>query len=255
MIMKKLLLIAALTALCSVSYAQSTGIRIMKFMPLLSGYNVAVPTNATPGLGIVNTLFTMYNGQIVYSLTNNVVNGTLNTNTTAPDAFKIVDLVADANGDVNANAALVVYIGNTNWIPVVVTNSFGQYFVTNWTLATSKTPNWMYPGTTNVYPVYDQASTNPITISLYRALAINPQGGLGADLSPTLSVTNTMWETTPSFTCVVTGLGINPVCLITNLPTVFLQGARHVKATVNTPANSSQNGTLLLNQLGIMQPQ
>jgi hypothetical protein len=231
------------------AFAQGTTIRETKFLPLLSGYNVLIPTNATPGWGVTNVLFTTYSGQVVYSKTNNSYNATVNTNLVAPDAFKLVSLPADANGNFNANAAVAIYLGNTNWIPVAVTNSVGQYFVTNWALAQSQYPNWMYPATTNLYPAFAASATNVVTVSLYRVASTTANGG---STGPTIQIA----ETTPSFTFTVTATGITPICVITNLPATYLQGAKQVYATVTATANSASNGNgILLNQLGVIQPQ
>ena len=195
--------------------------------------------------------YTTYGGQIVYSLTNNSYNATQNTNLIAPDAFKLVSLAPLANGDFAANAAVVLYIGNTNWIPVAVTNSFGQYFVTNWVLASSQYPNWMYPATTNVYPTYGLTATNVVTVTLYRLGLQYPQGGVA---SATLQKSVNIPETAGAFSFSVNATGITNLCVITNLPSGWLVGARQVYATVSANATTGGSG-VLLNQLGIVQPQ
>jgi len=248
--MKKLLI--SLLATVSVAAVASP---VPKFLPLLSGYNVAVPTNTAAGLGVTNTLYTTYNGQVLHSLTNDVINGTLQTNLQNADAFKYVELMPDANGDVNANTALFIYVGNTNWIPVVVTNSVGQYMVTNtWLLAPAGPfPNWMYPATTNYYGVYTNAATNLVTVTLYRAPALNPQGMYPASLKPFVP----LWETTNTFSFSFSPQGIQPVGMYTNLPTTWLQGARYVYASITAGVNTGNSGSagILVNQLGILQPQ
>ncbi len=240
---------------------------LTRFLPLLSGYNVLVTTNAAVGFGVTNTLNTSYNGQIIHSITNDVFNGTLNTNVLTPDAFRVISLEPDANGDINANAYVTVMIGNTNYIPIAITNSVGQWFVptqpyttnyatagyaTVWPLGINTGPSWMSPATTNLYPGIPAASTNAWTITLYRAGTTKLQGGLGADQAPYTP----MWETTGAFSFSVAATGVTPVCVITNLPVGWLQGARFVYATVSGAANLGSNGgTNIVNQLGIVQPQ
>lgn len=258
--MKKLILVLGLIlGFISLGVADSAT-PTWKFIPLLSGYNVFVPTNSAPvagvvptvGLGSTNVLYTSYNGQVLFSLTNNYVNGVLNTNGVAPDAFRRIDLASDANGDIVANAALGLYIGNTNWIPIVVTNSFGQYMVTNWILATSQYPNWMNPASTNAYINFPAAATNVLTVNLYRVMTANPQGGgQGANLGPSFMIP----ETTPGFTFQVNATGITPLAVITNLPIGFLTGARSVYCTMTCTNGAVNNAGLLVNQLGILQPQ
>ena len=238
--------------------AQSTT-PTMRFLPLLSGYNVFVPTNATTiGLGVTNVLFTTTAGQVLFSLTNNYIaasSGTavLNTNLTVGDAFKIVSLTADANGDINANTSLWISYGNTNAIPIVATNSAGQWFVTNWLYAVSIVPNWMYPATTNYYQQFIAgAMTNTITVTLYRAATLNPMGSLGASLGPNVP----LWETTNAWNFTfVPSAGVTGGTLSTNLPTTWLQGAKFVYMTISAAAGGGVGGGELLNQAGIMQPQ
>ena len=250
-ITKKLIGVAASLALASSVFAQSTATPIMRFIPLLTGYNVLLATNVTSGLGVTNILFSNPQGQIVYSLTNNSYNGTLNTNLTVGDAFKAVTFAVDVNGDINANASLFISVGNTNLIPVAVTNSFGQYFVTNWPLAQAQYPNWMYPGTTNLYPAFTAAqSTNQLTVTLIAGIGDIRGTGYG----PVIGNPYPLWETTGTFTCVVTPNGVTPVNLFTNLPTGFLQHAHKVYATITPTVGGTGNG-ILLNQLGILQPQ
>jgi hypothetical protein len=98
------------------------------YQNFLNGWNLCVSNNTTVTAGYTNNLFTYYHGEVYNSFT---TNGVGNTNNLAPDAFVSsgVDLFADANGDVVSNAVIVAYIGNTNWIPVVTTNTAGQYFI------------------------------------------------------------------------------------------------------------------------------
>jgi len=235
------------------------------FTPLLSGFNVLVQTNLVSNQGLAygatlnttNVMYTTVNGQIVLSyqqITN--VSGSYSTNV-APDAFKIVQLYPDLNGDINANASVIVQYGNTNYLPIIATNAQGQYFTTNWALATSQYPNWMYPGTTNFYPLFN-AATNTFTVTLYRAPTKFLNGSGGAGNESTLFPYTPMWETTSAFSFTVTQNGsCTNGCVITNLPAAWLQGAKYVYANINLPANMSTNlatGGVLINQLGILAP-
>jgi hypothetical protein len=253
---KTLVLVGAM-ALPLASFAQSSATPIVKFLPLLSGYNVAVPTNATVGIGSTNVLFTAYNGQVLYSLTNNMGN----TNSVAADAFQPVKLSPDANGDVVANASLVYAFGNTNLIPQVVTNSAGQWFVvtttgtnvlnlgnyTAWPLAAPNSQMWMYPATTNYYQQYLVNSTNVVTINIYRAPALTANGASTGGAVP-------LWETTAGFTTNITTTATSQYGYCA-LPVGFMQGAAFVKATVTGGPLANSSVTTLLNQLGIVQPQ
>ena len=260
--LKQLASVGAGLLLCGSAMAQNSVSTIHRYLPLITGYNVYVQTNTTPGLGVTNTLYTTYNGQIVYSLTNNSYNGSaVNTNLIANDAFNVGKLATDINGDINANAAVYVYCSNTNWIPIAITNSVGQWFVpatpyttnystaawaTVWPLASAQSPNWMYPATTNTYPNLN--GTNLVTVNLYAGPSMNPQGGYGPTIGPNVA----LWETTPSFSFSFTTTGGTPVGLFTNLPTSFLQHAKNIYATVSV--NTTNNG-VLLNTIGILQPQ
>lgn len=248
--MKKLILVLGLILSIIPSVVAQSATPIWKAIPLLSGYNVYVQTNqAAIGLGSTNVLNTTYAGQVLFSLTNNSVNGVINTNILAPDAFRKVDLASDANGDINANASLGVYLDNTNWIPIVTTNSVGQNIVTNWVLATQQYPNWMNPASTNSYPTFTALGTNTLTINLYRVLSSNPQGGgNGPNLGPTFMIP----ESTPGFSFALLTTGVTPQGVITNLPIGFLTGARGVYMTAT--CTNGQVGALL-NQVFILQPQ
>ena len=241
--MKKLLIALAL-AVATVAPAA-----VYTDQNFLNGWNLYV-TNSTAGnaaatVGGTNNLYTYIHGEVYYSLTNNMGN----TNAIAPDAFDVPGNViyADANGDVNANAAIHYYINNTNWIPIVVTNSQGQYFVTNtWALNTSQWPTYMYPATTNYYPSLPNASaTNLITFNFQRGWQY------GISTSPI-----NVWDTSTNvFQFSVNANGFNPVSGITNLPTSFMQGANLVRlqsvlVATNTTAVSSG---LIINQISLGQ--
>ena len=273
---KHLLKVIALLALSAVTAtAQNNGLNVSKFLPLLSGYNVLLVTNnpvsGAVGYGTTNVLYTTYAGQVVYSLTNNNINATAQTNIVAADAFKLGSLSADANSDINANAAIAVYVNNTNWIPIAITNSIGQWFVptaanttnfvtaawaTVWPLAQSQYPSWMYPATTNLYPQINAASTNVVTVSLYRELFQNP---MGANYGPTVggNALPSTFESSAGFSFSFTPTGATAYGIITNLPTGFMQGCRRFYAAVSINTNSAANlnAYVLLNQIGIIQAQ
>ena len=247
-IIKNIAVVATGLLLGMSAMAQTSGMSAARYIPLLTGFDVLVTTNTTPGFGVTNTLYTSANGQIVYSLTNNTFNGTLNTNLTVPDAFKVVTLLPDVNADINGNASVFISIGNTNLIPIAVTNNYGQYFVTNWPLALSQVPNWMYPATTNLYPTFTAQSTNAITVTLYAGIP-EIRGGIG----PNQGTGYPLFETTGSFSFTVIPTGTTPFSIFTNLPTSFLQHAHKVYAAITVGAGVTTN--LLINTLGIVQPQ
>jgi hypothetical protein len=251
--MKKLLtsiaLFATAVSLHAASYTETS---------LLGGWNVYA-TNGTPIVpGATNTLFTTYNGQVVYSLTNNVINGTLDTNAAAPDALSsAARLLSDANGDFVANTALHWYINNTNLIPVAVTNSQGQYFVyignTNglptaqtypavgWPLVGNQYPTYMFPASTNLYPVPSLAvGTNSIIFYLQRGWTY-----------PLGSSSYTVWDTSTNiFSFTVNLTGDIATSGVTNLPTTFTQGATKVRVAAITVSTNS----VLINALSLGQP-
>lgn len=235
--------------------AQTAAVPVYRFLPFFTGFNVQVPTNTIAGMGVPNLLFSDPQGQNVFSLTNNIINGTTITNTIAPDAFRTIGLRSDVNGDINANATVIIAVNNTNLIPIGVTNSFGQYFVTNWPLAVQQFPNWMYPATTNVFPLVDLSDTNLVTVSLFKVTDI--RGGFGTELATS---TPQLVETTSSFSFSFNPNLITGQVVYTNLPAGWLQGARNVRATITVAPNSAA-GTganpagILINQLGILQPQ
>lgn len=265
--MKKLIITGAAILFEVATFAASQTPQY-RFIPLLSGYNIQITngSSAAATIGSTNVLNTTYNGQVLYSLNTNTINGTINTNSLSPDAFKRISLVPDANGDVNANASLFVYIGNTNWIPLVTTNSVGQFFIppagfTNaqvttayvgWPLAAGNGfPNWMYPATTNYYPQESGTfSTNVVSIALYRVATVNPQGGVGSDLQSPFMLA----ESTAGITNTITANGTTPVGAFFPLTTTFLQGAREVYCSVWING-TNLNGGILVNQIGIVQPQ
>lgn len=279
--MKKLLTTLGFIGLVAVSaLGQNSSAPQFRFLPLFSGYNMLVPTNLTYGPGVLpqagvsvtatNVLYTAYNGQILYAYSNNI-NGGLSSNGFAADAFKIVRLVPDNNADVNANASVIISIGNTNYLPIVATNSTGQFFIptvttngafpflagpnpTIWPLGNSSGPNWMFPATTNFYPSF-ATGTNPVVVSLYRAHAARLNGG--GDASPG---NNTyIFETSSAFSFTVASpvgaVGSTVQTVITNLPIAWLQGANFVAATITATASGASSQGVLVNQLGLLQPQ
>ncbi|MDE2097286.1 MAG: hypothetical protein KGL39_08595 [Patescibacteria group bacterium] len=286
--MKKILAISISLLSAFVVEAQNAGTHVWQFQPLLSGYNVVVPSNGIVGpqalsspftvadVTSTNVLFTKYNGQNVYSYSNNV-NGRLRSSGFVGDAFNLVKLVSDANGDINANASLWIMLGQTNYIPTVGTNTSGQFIVpgyqTNglapalggslvpWPLAVANGPVWQGNATTNFFPLFGQggqAITNQLIVNLYAVSTMNPKGGMGPDLNPTVPLA----ESTPSFTAYFPMAGntaVTPLVFSTNLPTAFLQHARMVYMTIGFTNSIYTAGTnawnVLLNQAGIVQPQ
>jgi hypothetical protein len=279
---KTLTSVGAGLLVATAAFGQSGTTETWRFLPLLSGYNVQVPpTNGAVGLYSTNVLYTKYSGQVLLSYSNNA-NGGLPTNSMAPDAFQVAELVPDANGDINANAALWIWLQNTNWIPLAATNAFGQWMVpppgfTNpavttayggWPLApASGFPNWMGVASTNYYPQWGlNGWTNNLYIYLYSAPAMKLSGGVGNDLGLTVPT----WETVPSFVTNIAlssanvGNGTTPYVTHFNLPISLLQGGRHFYVAFsqsnsiagNVSANSGTNVTpILVNQVGLLQPQ
>lgn len=243
----KTFLISA-AALVSLSvFGQANPTPTTRVLPLLSGYNVVVPTNATVGLTSTNVMFTQTDGKIVYSLSNTTVGSY--TNYVAGDAFRPVRITADMNGDFVSNAVLFYVIGQSNLIPVFVTNGFGGNVITNWPLQNPQLVN--STATTNLYPYPPNSanSTNVYTISLYRRGVLN--GLMASDSWPAVTAA----ETTAGFTTTVTGTGATPAVGFVALPTGFLAAGQSVYATISMAPliNSAPSG--VVNVLEIVQPQ
>ena len=255
--MKKLITLLGLVATVATSSAAT-----YKEQLLLNGWNVLLPTNTSVYVGETNTTFTYIHGEIFLSLTNNSINGTLSSNT-APDPFGVFGkLASDLNGDVAANAAIHYYINQTNWIPIAVTNSQGQWFIytgnTNglpsgetvpaagWPLVPSQYPTYMYPATTNLYTALpNSSSTNLITFNFQRGWSVGSGG-----------TTITVWDTSTNlFTFAVLATGTTPLAGITNLPTTFTQGADRVRCTSIVGGVTINNGVSIINQVSLGQPQ
>ena len=208
--MKKLISLGLLVACITASAAT------FKVQPLINGYNLYVTNGTVNIVGTTNNEFTTYQGVIAYSLTNNVGN----TNVVWPDAFDAATYIsADANGLINTNAQITVYINNTNWIPIAITNLQGQYFPSNsWPLFSSQYPVYMYPASTNLYPSLPNASdTNMLVFNFQRGLTVIPgiNGGLGVVL----------WETTTnSFAQGVIGAGDKPATFTFTPPNSWFAG-------------------------------
>ena len=268
--MKKLIVLLT-TGLALSSFGQ-TGIINYNEQSLINGWNLVLTNGMVLAPGVTNQLFTTTEGQIVYSLTNQTINGIANTNIVAADAFNTggVMLRPDANGDYNANAAIHVYLNNTNWIPVAVTNSQGQWFVataptTNgypfqnlspnyvgWPLASSAYPAWQYPATTNLYPLLPSGLTTNI-------LTFTFQSGWKYKLGNTASVT--VWSPTNQFQFTWDGSlmqtpGGQPISITTNLPLAFMQGGNVIRcSSVSTTVGSNARTAYILNVLSVGQPQ
>lgn len=180
--MKKLILLGLMLATFVASAAN------FKVQPLFNGWNLYVTNGTVYQVGGTNYEYTTLQGTIVYSLTNNLGN----TNSVWPDVFDAATYIAsDYNGNLNTNAQFTIYINNTNWIPVAITNSQGQYFVSNsWPLLTSQYPTYMYPANTNLYPSLPNASnTNMLVFNFQRGITVIP-GTAGTGPSAV-----TLWET------------------------------------------------------------
>jgi hypothetical protein len=268
--MKNLLISLGLAA--GLTASAQTGIINYNEQSLLSGWNVTLTNGQAIGPGVTNQEYTTREGQIVFSGANPVINGIVNTNTVAADAFNTsgVTIRPDANGDYVANAAVHVYINNTNWIPIAVTNSQGQYFVgvqptTNnypfqslptpwvgWPLTASVYPAWQFPATTNLYfPLPAGLTTN--------ILAFTFQSGWKYKLGDNTSIT--VWSPTNLWSFSIdsstgTATGGSPVSLATNLPATFLQNGNVVRCsgiTMSLGANALTR--YIINSLSVGQPQ
>ncbi len=286
--MKKILILGLTSFSLTFTVPAQTITHIWRAMPLLSGYNVSVPSNQVvgpavlPGSGVAanvvatNVLWTKYNGQIVYSYSNNV-NGGMGTNGYIADAFQSASLVSDANGDINANACLWIALNQTNYLPVIATNSFGQIVVpgtstngllpvfggpnpTLWPLAVNSGPNWLPQGTTNFYPLYSQSTgvgviTNNLIVSLYRAPGFSMQGGIGPDLQPKVN----LFENAPVWVWYINVTNGLPQVLSSNLPATLLQGGKDFVVTLGLTNSiepvTTNTASVLVNQVLLLQPQ
>jgi hypothetical protein len=271
--MKKLITLFLLTASFA-AFGQVSSMNRVVFTPLLSGYNVLLTSNTTGnaaanavGPGSTNIMFTTGYGNVLFSLVTNLVNGVLNTNLTAPDAFATGETFPDVNGDYQSNCELMVYINNTNWVPPITTNSIGQWIVpppgfTNamfpttqagWILQSgpgSGFPSWSAPVSTNAwnYPIVidGAASTNVLVVELFGA----PSGTAnGADNGPAVPI----WDTTARFTYNITWTGAGPVKATVVLPPGALAGCKKVKAEFYTIVTNSLE-QVIINQCGLTQP-
>lgn len=237
--MKNILKIIAGLALCAVSaFAQSDPTPRMTWRPLINGFNVAIPTNqGNIGLLSTNIEYTRVDGKVVFSYSvTGVTNGTA-------DAFQPAIIQNDNNGDAVANATLVLVYGNTNFIPI--TNTSG--FVTNWVLS-NPTLGSQVVGSANVYPINNANSTNFVTINLYRSFWDNP---LGDNVT---YPSQRSFEPASTFTVTFSQAAAGGM-LVTNIPAIFMQGARNVTATIQATNAAGNGSATLINFMGISQPQ
>lgn len=229
-----------------------------KFIPLINGYNVMVATNLpAPGLGVTNVLFTTYKGTIAYSWdgpSNSYWYGQSN-NLLNQDAFTRATLEPDANGDINANAAFVLAINQTNYIPIASISNLASYaslvIATNWPLgySTGGGVSQFLVGT-NIYPLIGGSVNTPITVTLFAGA-----GGIAGVNSVFSQGNPDLSESTGTFQFTFTPSGA-PQVFMTNLPAVFLQHAQNVYMSVTNSAGTAANGAaIVINQAGIMQPQ
>jgi len=221
--------------LAGVSMAASAA--VYSEQPFVNGWNLYATNGASAVINNTNLLFTYIHGEIFFSLTNNMGQ----TNVIAPNAFDDFETVySDVNADVNANAAIHYMFNYTNLIPIAITNSAGQYFVSNsWPLLNSVWPTYMYPATTNVYPTLPSAAaTNAVTFNFQRGWRFfNGE-------KPYY-----IWDSSTNvFSFTVAGTG--PQAGITNLPTSFLQGAELVR--MHSVYNFGTNAAII-NQVSIGQ--
>lgn len=254
-IIKSLLLAIGLTASVT-ALAQGDATPVMRAYPLLNGYNVMVATSGYANLNATNVEFTFKQGQIWFSyngITNGVWDG--NTNQYLPNVAPVqpVELKADLNGDINANASLTIYVNNTNYIPVAVLSNFNSaaslVIATNWPLAAG---SWL--AGTNTYPLVDGANNSILQLSLYTS-AEKDLGQASMGMPSAMNVMSYPWETTPSFQCSFTMSG-GPQCFTTNLPAAFLQHARWVYlAITNQAVATPKSVNTLVNQVLLLQPQ
>lgn len=264
-----LLKIGLAIALPLSAFAQQSATPVYREQSLLNGWNVAITNGMAVGPGVLNQEFTLPNGQIVFSLTNTVIAGTSQTNAFTPDAFNAngVTLAPDVNGDYVANATIHLQINNTNWIPVAITNAQGQYFTytgaTNglpaqtiptipWPLAAgSGYPSWMYPATTNLYPLLPSGlTTNLLTLTFQT----------GWNFSVGLEQSVTVWNPTNQFTFTVDGsLGTTPggptVTVSTNLPATLIQTGNRIRcSSISMSLGANARTMFLINSLSVGQP-
>jgi hypothetical protein len=265
-----------LTIVLAAGFALSAFSANILLSPLLSGYNVLTTTNTTATgqfgagtyaeLGQSNVLFTLPNGQAVYSLVTNLYFSSTGSSTTTNalsanpvgDAFRVIKLYPDANGDYNGTTTLILYTGNTNWEPnfywatnanglvYLLTNTVGNY----WPLATSLAPNWNYPATPTAYPTWPTSTTNAVTVNLYAGGGKpNSSGDVPASF-PALFTTAPTWSVTFN---VPAGI---PTLWMTNIPAANLQQFREVYCSITVAPVAGQTTTTneLINFLGIMQP-
>lgn len=201
---------------------------------LLTGWNLWVTNGLVAIPGQTNLVYTDIHGAIVYSLNSSMGQ----TNSIAADAFDVASLVSDKNGVPVANSAIHLYVNNTNWIPIAITNYAGQYYVTSsWPLLPSKWPIYMFPATSNTYPAaVPGATANTVLITFQRGFIYS----LGTR-------SQTVWDTSTnvfSFTASVPSGA--PYALTTNLPASFIQGASKLRV-----AGITATTNLLVNQISV----
>jgi hypothetical protein len=245
--MKKLIVIG-LTAL-----ALSASAVVYTEQEFLNGWNLFVTNGATSTVGTSNYFYTDIHGAIWQSLESTGMASSLATNgAIAPDVFgPIVKISPDANGDFVANAAIHYLINYTNWIPIAITNSAGQYFVTNtWPLIPAGLyPQYMYPVTTNVYPAL------PVTQTLITT-TISIQHGWDVGI-PGFPIN--VWDTSAAdmFTFSVNANPSLNITGVTNLPTSWLQSGMIARlySVGNSAVGTNALATgVLINQLSLGQP-
>lgn len=253
----KILIGCAALMLAVTAFGQASPQAVYKETPLLNGYNLWLTNSQQWTVGSaqeVTNLFTYIHGEIVYANTNLAGN----TNVTYPDPLDVKGrMFSDALGQPTAGIAIHVYMNDTNWVPIAITNSAGQYYIppagtTNaqvnnylgWPPANGLYPTYMYPATTNTYQSLTIASS-------VVSNAFNFQRGFNVG---TLANPLVIWDSSTNlFTFTVVNAGVNkPIVVMTNLPTSFTQGASYIRLN-NVTSAGVVGGVTIVNGVWIGQ--
>ena len=230
--------IAILTLLVFAGFAYGATPRTFS---LINGSNVLLATNHTTYFDDTNVLYHGPNGAYWLSWTNDPGN----TNAFHAAWSKDMTVAADANGNVNSNIGLMVQFGNTNLLSILMTNTAGQYYVSN---ANDTLAN--VPSATTWYPIFVAGTiTNTYTFTFLRSID-------GTTFpNPHLSGANAPGgQDTFVFTIPFAGLCTNMV-FSTNFPSAFVTGARAIRlGSVGSAATATTvNQGALLNNVKITQ--
>lgn len=189
-------------------------------------YSYASGTNVLGG----TTPFTIY--------TNYPTVGINQTNllSPVPSPICIGNLWSDLNGDVNPNIACQIIIGYTN-IVIVPSGGYQTPTLINtvWTNPTSFFTN----------PVTALAATNTVTVQLIGIGSLDMGPGF-FDLGATIPIPRIF-----QFTCVQSNS--QPIVVVTNIPTSFLQGLAAVYPVVSTTNSAGGGGQgIILDALNLI---